>query len=216
MSGYDDAVASWYAELRAGRPITWSAHLAGGGRAPGTPVRVGAAHLEVVRRLAERLGDSAGFPELADRVVSTAAFGRGRVDIPLPLPGGPVPGPPPMDPEQIPAGELLRVAVPVLAEMLEFGPVGPVTPVAPTRRPRRWGAPRVVVHGNPGIAVPLRAALRRVERARDPFGAAGPPPPARRGRRTSATRPRAPPVGGVRHAAPAEHDCRGGRSAPFS
>lgn len=161
MSGYDDAVASWYAELRAGRPITWSAHLAGGGRAPGTPVRVGAAHLEVVRRLAERLGDSADFPELADRVVSTAAFGRGRVDIPLPLPGGPVPGPPPMDPEQIPAGELLRVAVPVLAEMLEFGPVGPVTPVAPTRRPRRWGAPRVVVHGNPGIAVPLRAALRR-------------------------------------------------------
>jgi hypothetical protein len=162
MSSYDDAVAGWYATLRTGDPITWSGHLAGGGRAPGTPVRVGAAHLEVVRRLAGRLGGSAGFSELADRVVGTAAFGRGRMDIPLPLPGSePVLGPPPMDPEQVPAGELLRVAVPVLAEMLESGSAAPVTPVAPTRRPRRWGAPRVVVHGNPGLAVPLRAALRR-------------------------------------------------------
>lgn len=162
MSSYDDAVAGWYAALRTGDPITWSAHLASGRRAAGTPVRVGATHLEVVRRLAERLGDSGGFPELADRVVGTAAFGRGRVDIPLPLPGSePVIGPPPMDPEQVPAGELLRVAVPVLAGMLESGCLGSVTPVVPTRRPRRWRAPRVVVHGNPGLAAPLRATLRR-------------------------------------------------------
>lgn len=165
MSSYDDAVGGWYAELRAGRSVTWSSYVASGGHAAGAPVRVGAAHLEVVRRLAERRGEDPGFPELADRIVGTAAFGRGRVDIRLPLPGsGPVVAPligsPPMDPEQVPAGELLRVAVPVLAGMLGSRSVDFTASAGPARRSRHWRAPRVVVHGNPGLAVPLRAALR--------------------------------------------------------
>ncbi len=154
MADYERTVAAWYAELRGGSSITWAEHLATGTTGDGTPIRVDAAHLELVRRLALRLGDDPGFAELADRVVGTAAFGRGRVDIPLPLPGAlPVSGSPAIDPGEVPAGELLRVAVPVLAGLL------PVPEPTESTRVRGRG-PRVVVHGNPGLADPLRTALR--------------------------------------------------------
>jgi len=153
MSESDRLVAGWYDAVRAGRPISWSAYLADP-RPSDTAVLVGAAHLELVRRLAERLGDHDTFPALADRVIDTPAFGRGRVDIPLPVPGiASSGGPTPMDPASVPAGELLRVAVPVLAGLLHVAPV-------PDPRRRRRSGPRVVVHGNPGLAQPVERALR--------------------------------------------------------
>jgi len=159
MTEPEQAAAAWYAELRRGSSITWSEHLAtelADRVGDGPPVRVDAAHLELVRRLAARVGGRQDFAELADRIIATPAFGRGRVEIPLLVPGSaPATGSPAMLPERVPAGELLRVAVPVLATLLGDDRVDPQA----LRRGRRRRAPRVVVHGNPGIAQPVRAAL---------------------------------------------------------
>lgn len=158
-SDHDAAVAGWLAQLREGVVTPWADYVASGSvgtpnRAPDPgPVRIGAAHLQLVRLVAERLGAGARLAQLADQIVATPAAGRGRVDIPLPVPGTSRPvGPPALDPVDVPAGEVLRVAVPVLAADLE-----------PTVRGGEAGKGhhrgRFILQGNPGLTRPVRRAL---------------------------------------------------------
>ena len=64
-------------------------------------------------------GGSTDLGGLADRVLATAAPGRGLLDVPLPWPDAPRRfGTPPMDPAQLPEEELIRLAVGVLAHLL--------------------------------------------------------------------------------------------------
>lgn len=111
----------------AARATAWVAHLRSGGTTPwaewtgttdGAAPRVlpGAQQLELLRRL-----NLAGpVPAtLAERVLMASAAGRGRPD--LELVGSRPPsdfGPPPVDPADLPAEELLRVAALLLAEDL--------------------------------------------------------------------------------------------------
>jgi hypothetical protein len=98
-------------------------------------------------------------------VLSASAAGRGRPDLEL---AGVAPGsrfgPAPVDPADLPAGELVRVAASVLAD--EVAAAGPPAPVAEPR-PSRWRRGYRLV-GDAELADPLRAQL--VARGRAPGG----------------------------------------------
>lgn len=114
-----------------GRAWGWVAHLREGGTTPWTtwtgdgpatgPLLPGAQQLELLRRL-----NLAGPPvttRLADRVLAAEATGRGRPD--LELVGVAEPrsfGWPPVDPAELSDGELLRVAVGLVAGVLAEAP----------------------------------------------------------------------------------------------
>ena len=161
MTGsYERAVASWEDHLRAGGRTTWSAwrEQTDSTRPATDPSRPtpDATHLELVRRLNTRPGGND--PGLHELVLHTASPGRGLVDVPLPWPEQPRRfGTPAVEPDQLPARELIRLAVGVLARLLPG--------VAPTRAPQeadRWPFPwrtRFRVHGSPGTAAGVRRML---------------------------------------------------------
>ena len=84
-------------------------------------------------------------PELAERVLGASAPGRGRPDLGL---VGVLPesafGPPPVDPADLPADELVRVATALIAEdvVAAGDPLEPRTPRLLRRRYRIAGRPR--------------------------------------------------------------------------
>jgi hypothetical protein len=146
------------------RAWAWVAHLLDGGTTPwsawGSDAAVddessrflpGAQQLELLRRLNQQQLPS---PELARRVLATSAPGRGRPDLGL---VGVLPesgfGPPPVDPADLPADELVRVATALIAEdTVAAG--DPVQARAPRLLRRRY---RIL--GDPEIAHPLRDGL---------------------------------------------------------
>lgn len=110
---------AWVAHLRAGGTTPWAAWTATTD-GPAPRVLPGAQQLELLRRLNE-VGPVPG--ALAERVLAASAAGRGRPD--LELVGSRPPsefGPPPVDPADLPAEELLRVAALLLAEDLAAAP----------------------------------------------------------------------------------------------
>ncbi len=107
--------AAWVAHLREGGTTPW-AEWTGTVDGPTPPVLPGAQQLELLRRVNQR----AAVPDaLVERVLTASAAGRGRPDLELvgarPASGF---GPPPVDPADLPAEELLRVAALLLAEDL--------------------------------------------------------------------------------------------------
>lgn len=146
------AAWSWADHLRAGGTTPWSRWVTTApdtdlpGEAPGADDRgrvPGAAQLELVRRLAERLERPAGpaFTELADRALARSGPGRGPAHIPLAWPGDTQTpsriGVPPADPATLPADELARAGVGLLADLLATSPVPPCEEDRPGRR-RPW------------------------------------------------------------------------------
>jgi hypothetical protein len=174
MSGYAEAVQGWTAHLRGGGTTPWSVWRQEGATDQTTPLSVdqsrdlersrglplpSATHLELVRRInQEASGDPV--PGLVDLVLTTAAPGRGRVDVPLSWPGdqdSPRFGTPPVEPDEVPGDELVRLAVGVLARQLPLLP-----PPAPAPDLTRWPAPwrrRFRLYGSPGTVAGVRSAL---------------------------------------------------------
>ena len=161
LASYDETVAGWAAHLRSGGTTTWSAWL---DRDPApesaTPPRPlpDAVHLELVRRLNEAAGGPV--EALADRVLATGSPGRGLVDVPLSWPEGNRDyGSPATDPALLPAEELIRLAVGVLAHLLPGVPVPREEDPSPG-----WPVPwrrRFLLHGSPGTAAAVRHGLLR-------------------------------------------------------
>jgi hypothetical protein len=122
----------WVAHLRAGGTTPW---LQWSGEAqPTARVLPGAQQLELLRALNLAGGVDAG---LADRVLTAAAPGRGKPDLPL-VGVAPSPyGPQPVDPALLPADELIRVATSVLAE--DVVALGVAAPEGHLRRVWRRG-----------------------------------------------------------------------------
>jgi len=156
VTAYDDAVAGWYTHLHGGGTDTWARWLNADRSEPAVSApRTTAVQLELVRRLGE-LGELPRFGALAEAVVATPAFGRGSLEMPLPWPEAPTYGPRAVPPEDLPAGELLRVAAPVLARLV---PRLPEAPPRPAPAGGRWWRRAVTVTGPPALAGPLRRQL---------------------------------------------------------
>jgi hypothetical protein len=136
-AAYADRVRAWAGQLRTGTSQTWSEFLEG----PATGAEPleddgplpGAGQLELVRRLAAEDGTLPRFAELADLVLATAGSGRGLVDAPLPWPAERSVGTPPVEPDELPAEEVLRACAGVLARLL-----APEADLAVVRRTRPW------------------------------------------------------------------------------
>ena len=153
----------WVAHLREGGTTPWREwHERGESHGRYLP---GAQQLELLRRL-----NAAGSPdgELGESVLAASAAGRGRPDLEL---VGASPdstfGPAPVDPAELPAGELVRVAASVLADQV-------VDAGAPAQgEPARaswtsWWRRGYRLVGDPELADLLRAQL--VARGRPPGG----------------------------------------------
>lgn len=112
--------AAWVAHLRAGGTTPW-AQFTDVVDGPTPRILPGAQQLELLRRINLRTSDGAGpVPDaMVERVLSASAAGRGRPDLEL-VGARPASefGPPPVDPADLPAEELLRVAALLLAEDL--------------------------------------------------------------------------------------------------
>jgi len=160
---YEQAVGAWTAHLRAGGTAEWSAwcdtstDLAEHRLEQELRPLPDAVHLELVRRI-NLAAEGADVRGLADRVLVTAAPGRGLIDVPLPWPAPPRRfGTPPMHPDQLPAEELTRLAVGVLAHLLPAVPHSvPEVPAAPWPFPWRR---RFRLHGSPGTVAGARERL---------------------------------------------------------
>lgn len=112
--------STWVDHLRAGGTTRWRDWAGPAGPHPSV------AHLEVVRRL-NMLG---GSTELADCVLDAPIIGSGwRVD---PLPGDAGAGPDQLEPDDLPAADLLRVCAAAIAHCAAESPTG-VLPPAPER-----------------------------------------------------------------------------------
>ena len=162
--GYDEGVASWSAHLRSGGTTTWSAWRATDhDPVPRLHPTPDATHLELVRRLnlAANRSDPAGLADLADLadlVLGTGTPGRGRIDVPLPWPSTLRPfGAPPIEPDEVPAEELNRLAVGVLARLLPGVPPHRAEP-EPVRWPLPWRR-RFRLHGSPETVAVVRRML---------------------------------------------------------
>ena len=157
------ASSSWLAHLRAGGTTPWSAYATStnsgspfdrlGDRLPG------AQQLEVLRRLNQTGHPS---PALVDRVLRADLVGRGRGDLGLvgdSEAGGAGTrfGTPPVDPTELSPTELLRVVTGLLAEDV----VNAGVPPRPQPRRPRFRRVRYRLHGDPWLAVPMRAELTR-------------------------------------------------------
>jgi hypothetical protein len=144
VSEHEARAWGWVAHLRDGGTTPWSAWsaLAGADEQSGRYLP-GAQQLELLRRLNQIRVPS---PELADRVLGASAPGRGRPDLGL---VGVLPesgfGPPPVDPSELPADELVRVATALIAEdvVAAGDPLEPRTPRLLRRRYRLLGDPDV-------------------------------------------------------------------------
>lgn len=160
---YEQAVGAWAAHLRAGGTTDWSAWC-------NTPTDLAeprpeqelhplpdAVHLELVRRI-NLAADGEDVRGLADRVLATAAPGRGLIDVPLPWPATLRRfGTPPMHPDQLPEEELVRLAVGVLAHLLPGVP-GSAPEVPAASWPLPWRR-RFRLHGSPGTVAGARERL---------------------------------------------------------
>jgi hypothetical protein len=136
-AAYADRVLAWAGQLRSGSSQTWRDFLDG---PPGAahPLELdgplpGAAQLELVRRLAAHDGTLPRFAELAEIVLATTGPGRGLVDAPLPWPTKRPVGTPPVEPDELPAEEILRACAGVLARLL-----APEADLPPARVSRPW------------------------------------------------------------------------------
>ena len=150
----------WVAHLREGGTTPWQA-WSGLADSQGRYLP-GAQQLALLRRL-NLAGRPA--PGLATQVLEASAAGRGRPDLEL-VGAGPESefGPAPVDPADLSAGELVRVAASVLADQLvDAGPVS----VDVTPRPSWWRRGYRLV-GDPEQADDLRGQL--VARGRPPGG----------------------------------------------
>ena len=161
MTSLVDARAwGWVHHLREGGATPWADWSNPGD--PGSAVVPSAQQLELLRRL-----NLAGRPsaDLVDRVLRASPPGRGQPDLEL---AGAVResrfGPRPVDPADVPAGELLRVAAVLVAEALVAAGVPD-----PDRRgfPRPWRQ-HYRLAGDPELTGPLRDHL--VSRGRPPGG----------------------------------------------
>ena len=137
-SGSQDTVATarawgWVAHVRGGGTTPWLDWT--GDAAPSANVLPGAQQLELLRRLNAASSTSVG--ALADRVLTAAAPGRGKPDLPLVGVETSPYGPQPVDPATLPAHELIRVATSVLAE--DVVALGVPTPHRRMRRVWRRG-----------------------------------------------------------------------------
>lgn len=148
-AGFQAAAWSWADHLRAGGTTPWLEWLGTAPAGPGPDAATrgpapGAAQLELVRRLAQRHAGPAGdpgFAELADRALRRSGPGRGPAHLPLLWPGDDRPrrvGAPPTDPATVPAEELARAGVGLIAELLATRPLPVPEDPAPVRR-RLWG-----------------------------------------------------------------------------
>lgn len=159
--GYAALVTAWADALRDGDDRTWSdfrSHPvpAADAPAPAGPLP-GTAQLELVRRLAGRRTGVPRFADLADLVLGTTNPGRGLVDSPLPDAGAdPRFGTPAVEPDLLPAEELLRACCAVLVRLLTEAPA---QPRPATSRGARWRRHGFVVLGAPGTADVVRTAL---------------------------------------------------------
>lgn len=157
----------------------WVRHLLQGGTTswadwqepavPGGRVVPGAQQLEVLRRVNEQAREH-GWPVpavLVDRVVHASAAGRGRPD--LQLVGAVRPsrfGAAPVDPADLSATELLRVALQLLTEdLVERGP----TSHRPERISRPWRR-RYRLAGSPWVTELVRRDLRAAGHPEHPAG----------------------------------------------
>ena len=152
----------WVAHLRAGGTTPWSQWWEPAPAADQAGRSLpGAQQLELLRRL-NALGATP--VELADRVLTASAPGRGLPDLAL---EGVLPpsgfGSPPVDPSDLAADELTRVASALLAEDV----VAAGDPDAPRRA--RMLRRRYRMVGDPELARPIREAL--VADGRPPGGA---------------------------------------------
>ena len=157
---YEQAVTAWSAHLRSGGTTDWSAWRDTDQPEPTHALHPlpDAIHLELVRRINLAAPDGQDLRGLADRVLATAAPGRGLLDVPLPWAGAPRRfGTPPMDPADLPEEELIRLAVGVLAHLLPDVPH-----LAPDALPAPWPIPwrrRFRLHGSPGTVASVRKNL---------------------------------------------------------
>jgi hypothetical protein len=154
---------AWVEHLRQGGTTPWSSFTEEG-EARG-PLLPGAIQLEVLRRL----NLLAGGPDqaLADRILESSAPGRGQPDLQL---AGALDwsgyGPAPVDPADLQPGELVRLAVGVLAELTvdaDPGPVEAPRPPLPQKLLVPWRRGFHIV-GNPLAAEQTREALARAGR----------------------------------------------------
>lgn len=150
----------WVHHLRDGGTTSWAAWAEPGD--PIGPVVPGAQQLELLRRL--NLAGPAS-PVLVDRVLDASAVGRGQPDLELvgAVEANPF-GPRPVDPAEVSAGELLRVATAVLTEDVVAAGLPP-RPRHPRARPWRT---RYRLAGDPELVGPVRAEL--AGRGRPPGG----------------------------------------------
>ncbi len=129
-------VEAWLAHLMAGGTSSW--HDFNRLEVTATPLPVGAAtrlpgaqNLALLRRL-----NVAGSPSahLVQQVLAASLPGRGRPDLLVRGADEPRWGTRPVDPDTLPAAELLRVAVGLLADRVAAAPLAE----AGRRRPRHW------------------------------------------------------------------------------
>jgi hypothetical protein len=170
----------WVEHLLTGGTATWQ-HWRAPGESQGRYLP-GAQQLELLRRL-----NLAGPPsdDLAAKVLAASAAGRGRPDLELAGVGAESSfGPTPVDPGDLPAGELVRVAASVLADQLVDGLAGSHAgdhadkrtvgfadggmSVRPARARPWWWRRGYRLVGDPELADPLRAQL--LDRGRPPGG----------------------------------------------
>lgn len=161
MSPVADARAwGWFRHLRDGGTTPWAAWTEPG--EPAGAVVPSAQTLELLRRL-----NLAGRPDpaLVDRVLQTSPPGRGQPDLELVGAGRDSAfGPRPVDPVDLPARELLRVAALLIAEDL-------VAAGVPPRQRPGWTRPwrtRYRLLGDSQLADPVREHL--LARGRPPGG----------------------------------------------
>ena len=158
---------TWFEHLRAGGSTPWREWSATDRPAVAAPpgwTAPGAAQLELVRRLAaqDRLRGAA-FTALADLVLSRSGPGRGLAHQPLLWPGDPRRGfgAPAADPADVPAEELVRLAVGTLTDLLVRAPVRPEP-----RPPRRRLITRAPAFRLAGAPVTTSAVRRELGRSR--------------------------------------------------
>jgi len=154
----------WVSHLRDGGTTPWQ-QWQGLGESRGRYLP-GAQQLELLRRL-NQVGRPAA--TLAEAVLAASAAGRGRPDLEL-LGAGPEStfGPAPVQPAELPAGELLRVAASVLADQVVDAGVPDQGKQAPSASWASWWRRGYRLVGDPELADPLRAQL--VARGRPPGG----------------------------------------------
>ncbi len=152
----------WVEHLRGGGTARWSDWLKSYG--PAGELRrgalPGAQELELLRRLNLAGRPSAG---LTERVLAAGGTGRGRLDLEL-VGDGPVRphGPRPVEPADLPAEEMLRVAVGLLAEdLLAHAAREPAVLADSPRRRQLPGRRRYRAVGDPRLADALQAAAPR-------------------------------------------------------